>query len=112
MKKFLSIYQKKDVWVIIACAFGIALAYGLFVSPLYLSFINGLTFLGFVYLLIGLLRWSWIEGDLVFFSWKQIHGSYNKWREGRREERKGSTNPFLYASLVVIIAAVILSVTY
>ena len=104
--------QNRTVWISIACALGLSAVYGLFVSPWYLHFINGLTFLAFLYLLIGLLRWSWAEGDLVFFSWKQIHGSYTKWREGRREERKGSSNPFLYSGILLVIVSIILSVLY
>lgn len=104
--------QNKTVWISLAAALALSVVYGMFVSPLYLQFINAMTFLAFLYLLIGIFRWSWMEGDLVFFSWKQIHGSYTKWREGRREERKDAGNPFLYAGIMLMIVSVILSVLY
>jgi hypothetical protein len=110
--KILNELKNKTVWIAIAAGAALALIYALIVKPVYLCFINGLTFVGFLYLLIGLMRWSWAEGDFTFFSWKQIHGSYRKWREGRREERKGSSNPFLYAGILTVIVSILLSIAY
>lgn len=109
------------------------LIYGLIVLPLYLHFIDGITFTCFAYLLIGIFRWGWTEGDFTFFSWhpdkKQrtrapgekyygtssnpsAHMSYRDYRSKVRDERKTAANPFLYAGVLLLIVVAVLAAAY
>ena len=102
--------------------------YGFVRPPFYLHFLDGLTISGFFALGVALIRASWLAGDFTFFSWhpkkrsKNPYSryeedptrgmSYREYRSAIREERKNLRNDYLPSSLLVLAAALILSLLY
>ena len=104
--------KRKSLYIIILVSLIISFIYGEYYQHAYIGFINCLSLISFIILFMALIRWAWIKGDFTFFSWKPIHGSYNKWREGRVKERKEATNIFFLPGILLLIISIILSATY
>lgn len=110
--KLIDILKDRNIYILTVVAFILAMIYGFIKKPFYLNFINGISIIGMIYFAIGVFRWSWKEGDYTFFSYRPKHGSFIQWKAGRIDERRYAKNPFLPASIIVIIISLILTLFY
>lgn len=105
-------FLKKEAWVYVAIAMGIATISLLF-KRTYLQWLNTLTIVGFFYFAIGMFRLSWAKGDFAFLSYRKKRDKvFKEYKEEVIERRKDLPNSFLYASILVITLSFILNFFY
>ncbi len=106
------VYKDKKVWFLFL--FAIILAIIIFiVKKTFLSFLNSLTIMGFIYLLVGIFYLSWLKGDYTFLSYRKYRDhDFKTYKENLIKQRKKFSNPCLYASFLLIIISFILDFFY
>lgn len=110
IKKQLS---NKITWILFGIGIFIGILYGIFVSPFFLHFLDGITITGFLLLLFTVIHFWWADGTFAITSWKkETDGNLMDYRDQIRKERQKQGNPFLIPSFLLILFSIVLTVIY
>lgn len=112
MQKILNIYKRKTAIIQLIIAGLFAILYAVLKPPFYLHFIDGLTMISVVYILIGMIRLQWISGDLAIFSYRKDEGSYRAYKQRTIEGHKDEKNTILAVGILLLIIAILLALFY
>lgn len=105
-----NLFLNRKVYTILLVCFILAILYGLWKPPVYLHFIDGLTYAAMIILTIGLFRWIWKEGE---FSRREDGKRLSAMEKQKiAEERKNLPNDPLYAGILLMIVVTVLSLLY
>ncbi len=104
--------EKRAVWRYCAGVIILAGLYGNLQPPFLLRFIDALSVLSGLLAVWGFVIFLWKDGLFSFFTWRSSGSSYTVYRDRLRSERSTQPNPALPAGLIMLAAAIILTVIY
>lgn len=106
MKTLTKYFLNTKAYVLYAMALVASILYGLIVKPFFLHFIDGLTYIGVIYLLIGISIWAKDSGI-------NIVNNYKDAKEAKAHKRKDAEiTLYIPVGLVLLIISVLLSFLY
>lgn len=87
--------------------------YALNFENVFLKWVDSVSLVSYILLLIGVIRWGWIKGDFAYFSFNPYKPkSFTTHRLELEDSRKHKKNPILISGIILLVISLIASNIY
>lgn len=106
MKTLTKYFLNTKAYTLYALALVVSILYGIIVSPFFLHFIDGLTYVGVIYLLVGVVTWEKDSGI-------NIANNYKDSKEAKEHTRKDAEiSLYIPIGILIILISTLLALVY